>query len=80
MTQIKKRAVEMIQRIPDDDMLYVINILQNLEAMSADKDIEKERAMAALRSIQKYKNRLPEDFDADKELETAREAKYGNLG
>lgn len=30
MTQIKKRAVEIIQRIPDDDMVYVVNILENL--------------------------------------------------
>lgn len=37
MTQMKERAIEMIQRIPDDDMLYVINILQNLEQMTIKK-------------------------------------------
>ncbi len=48
MTRIKEKAVEMIQRMPDDDMFYVINILQNLEEMTAKKDTEKEQAMAAL--------------------------------
>ena len=31
MTQMKERAVELIERIPDEKMFYVINILQNLE-------------------------------------------------
>ncbi len=80
MTRIKEKAVEMIQRMPDDDMFYVINILQNLEEMTAKKDTEKEQAMAAFQDILKYRGRLPEDFDADKELAEAGEAKYGNLG
>ena len=46
MTRIKEKAVEMIQRMPDDDMFYVINILQNLEEMTAKKDTEREQVMA----------------------------------
>lgn len=80
MTQIKERAVELIQRMPDDNMLYVINILQNLEKMAADKNTDKKQAMTALENILKLKGRLPEDFDADLELKTAREEKYGNIG
>lgn len=80
MTQIKERAVEMIQRMPDDEMIYVINILHNLEEMTAKKDIDKEQAMAAYRNILKYRGRLPEDFNADKELAEASEEKYGYFG
>lgn len=80
MTRIKERAVEMIQRMPDDDMFYIINILQNLEEMTTRKDIEKEQAVAAYQNILKYRGRLPEDFDADKELAEARGEKYGNPG
>ena len=80
MTRIKEKAVEMIQRMPDDDMFYVINILQNLEEMTAKKDAEREQVMAAFQDILKYRGRLPEDFDADKELAEAMEEKYGNLG
>lgn len=80
MTRIKERAVEMIQRMPEDDMLYVINILQNLEEMAANKDTDREQAMTAFQDILKYRGRLPEDFDADKALAEAREEKYGNIG
>lgn len=78
MTQIKERAVELIERIPDDNMFYVINILQNLEEMSSDKTADKRQAMEALENVLKFSGRLSEDFDADKELELAREEKYGN--
>ena len=30
MTQMKERAVELIERIPDEKMFYVINILQDV--------------------------------------------------
>ncbi len=80
MTRIKEKAVEMIQRMPDDDMFYVINILQSLEEMTAKKDTEREQAITAYQDILKLKGRLPQDFDAEKELAEAREEKYGNLG
>lgn len=79
MTQIKERAIRMIQRMPEDNMLYVINILQNLEAMSADKEKDRQKARTALAEILGMEKRLPEDFDPEKELREAREERYGNL-
>ncbi|MCM1561262.1 MAG: dihydrodipicolinate reductase [Butyrivibrio sp.] len=80
MTLMKERAVEMIKRMPEDNMTYVINILQNLEAMSVDRDKDKQRAKAALADILSMEKRLPEDFDPDKELMEARMEKYDNPG
>ena len=80
MTQMKERAVELIERIPDEKMFYVINILQNLEEMSSNRPADKKQAMEALQNVRKFSGRLPEDFDADKELQEAREEKYGNIG
>lgn len=80
MTQMKERAVELIERIPDEKMFYVINILQNLEEMSSNRPADKKQAMEALQNVLKLSGRLPEDFDADKELQEAREEKYGNIG
>ncbi|MCM1048539.1 MAG: dihydrodipicolinate reductase [Clostridiales bacterium] len=79
MTMIKEKAVEMIKRMPEDNMAYVINILQNLEAMSADKEKDKQRAKAALTDIMNMEKRLPDDFDPVKELMEARMEKYDNL-
>ena len=80
MTLVKERAIEMIQRMPEDDMLYVINILQNLEAMSIDKEKDRQRAKLALMDILNLEKKLPDDFDMKKELQEAREEKYDNFG
>ena len=80
MTQMKERAVELIERIPDEKMFYVINILQNLEEMSSNRPADKKQAMEAPQNVLMFSGRLPEDFDADKELQEAREEKYGNIG
>lgn len=62
MTQMKERAVELIERIPDEKMFYVINILQNLEEMSSNRPADKKQAMEALQNILKFSGRLPADF------------------
>ena len=80
MTLMKEKAVEMIRRMPEDNMTYVINILQNLEAMSRDRDEDKKRAQNALTEILSMEKRLPDDFDPKKELEEARKEKYENPG
>lgn len=80
MTQMKERAVELIERMPDDNMFYVINILENLEEMSSNKAADKQRAMEALQNVLQFSGRLPNDFDGDRELEKAREEKYDSIG
>lgn len=79
MTLMKEKAVEMIRRMPEDNMTYVINILQNLEAMSIDRNEDKKRAQNALAEILSMEKRLPDDFDPEKQLAEARTEKYENL-
>jgi len=43
MTQMKERAVALIERIPDDNMFYVLNILENIEEMSSNKSDDKKQ-------------------------------------
>ena len=79
MTLMKEKAVEMIRRMPEDNMTYVINILQNLEAMSIDRNEDKKRAQNALAEILSMEKRLPDEFDPEKELREARAEKYENI-
>ena len=58
MTQMKERAVELIERIPDEKMFYVINILQNLEEMSSNRPADKKQAMEALQNVLKFSGSL----------------------
>lgn len=76
MTLMKEKAVEMIRHMPEDNMTYVINILQNLEAMSVDRSEDKKRVQNALVEILSMEKRLPDDFDPKKELEEARAEKF----
>lgn len=80
MTLMKEKAVEMIRRMPEDNMMYVINILQNLEAMSVDRSEDKIKAQNALAKILSMEKRLPDDFNPEKELREARAEKYENFG
>lgn len=80
MTVMKERAVEIIQQIPEDNMLYVINFLQSMKTVSLNKRKNKEKAEKALANILNMEQRLPDDFDYKKELQEAREEKYGNFG
>ena len=79
MTRMKEKAVEMTPRMPEDNMAYVTNILQNHESMSVDKDIDKQRAKAALTDILNMEKRLPDGFDSEKELMEAKIEKYDNF-
>lgn len=79
MTTIKERAVELIQRMPEDNMRYVLHMLQTIETMSADKEKDKQKARIALADILNMEKKLPEDFDPKVELREARLEKYGYL-
>ena len=65
MTQMKERAVALIERIPDDNMFYVLNILENIEEMLYNKSDDKKQAIKTIQNILKFSVRLPTDFDAD---------------
>ena len=62
MTQMKERAVELIERIPDEKMFYVINILQNLEEMSSNRPADKKQAMEALQNVLKFQRKITRRF------------------
>lgn len=62
MTLMKEKAVEIIRRMLEDNMTYVINILRKLEAMSIDRNEDKKRAQKTLAEILSMEKRLPDEF------------------
>ena len=80
MTQIRKRTIEMLERLPEEKMIYVFNILQNIEALSLNGDaLSGDTSDDAFATLMKYSRTLPEDFDYKAELESARMEKYGSI-
>ncbi len=69
----------MIRRMPENNMLYVINILKNLEEMSGDRGEDQKKAERALEAVLNLEKRLPENFNFKKELEEAREERYDDF-
>ena len=42
ITQIKKRAIEILERLPEEKMIYVFNILQNIEALCLKGEVQND--------------------------------------
>lgn len=79
MTQLREQAIEMIKEIPEDKIIYVVNILKNVKGLSGQMQKEEnavKRTDSLLENLEKYRGRLPEDFDYKKELAEARDEKY----
>ncbi|GHT48747.1 hypothetical protein FACS1894102_2360 [Spirochaetia bacterium] len=83
MTQLKECAVGIIERLPEEKMTFVFNILQNVEKAvgktnpGADKERDIAERQAGLAQFMKYHKTLRADFDYKKELAEYREERYG---
>jgi len=89
MSELQQEAVRMISKLSDDNVSFLIEIINRLMTGSekcnetvtpfgeADRAIEAFRRLDIARSeIRQY---LPDDFEPEKELEEARAERYGCL-
>ena len=90
MGSLKMQAVEMIQDVPDDKLIYVIDILRLLNKAFVDKPIilnKRTQPMAVISTdsleawegFKKYKGVIQDDIDEKAELARARDEKYESL-
>lgn len=76
MTQLREQAIEMIKEIPEEKIIYVLNILKNVRDLSdypQKGETQESNKKVLLEQLEKYRGRLPVDFDYKKELEEARD-------
>jgi hypothetical protein len=81
MTPVKEKTLELIKRMPDEQVKYVFNILNNIEelthGLTSPQTIKKEAVLSdkqkAYQNLLKYAGTLPADFDYEKELAEAKE-------
>ena len=83
MTMLQEQAVQMIQDMSDDNVGFLIEVIQRLipkktyPSQKPDEKMQAFKELVATRSeVKKY---LPDDFDPDAELEAARREKYGSI-
>ena len=87
MSLMQEQAVHMIHGLSDDNVRFLIEIIQRLMIQESRMVVEQqadgqsgiqafERLNAAREEIRKA---LPEDFDPDRELEEARAERYESI-
>lgn len=73
MTAIRKEAMEMLERIPEDRVIFILQIMQGLNGLYDDNQSERKEAFAKLEQLR----RKGTVIDDELELASYREEKYG---
>lgn len=73
MTAIRQEAIKMLERMPEDKLGFVIQIMQGVDGLYNDEQPEREGAFARLEQLRR--KGTVTDYDA--ELASYREEKYG---
>ena len=80
MSTLQEQAVQMICGLSDDNVSFLIEIIQRLMPEQYGSGDEKNHAFhrldTARAEIRKY---LPDDFNPNKELEEVRAERYGDI-
>lgn len=74
ITQIRQDAIKLLEQIPEDKIIFIIQIMQGIKGLYTDDDM-KEREEAFFH-LEKMRRKVP-DLDYDRELAVYREEKYG---
>ena len=73
MTAIRQEAIELLERVPEDKLRFIIQIIQGMDGLYADTNTERKEALARLEQLR----RKGTVIDDDAELASYREEKYG---
>ena len=80
MTVLKERAVDMIRRMPEEKLYYVVQLLESVEGLSENIESDaKTPAQRALEDLQRFRKRSDVEIDYKAELAKAREEKYAGI-
>ena len=90
MSDLKARAVAMVQNAPDEEMIHVIKMLEWLNSVFIDRyrrnsdtyessPDDRARALAAWEDFKQYKGIIDHEIDEKAELASARDEKYADF-
>jgi hypothetical protein len=75
MTALRQSAIRELERIPEDKIGFILQIMQGINGLYDDKQAERKEAFVKLEQLRKKGTVV--DYDA--ELASYREEKYGWL-
>lgn len=74
MTVLRKNAMDLLEKMPEDKLYFVVQILQGINGLYGTPEQEmRDSAFEKLESLRRKNTQI----DYDKELESYREEKYG---
>lgn len=80
MTIMKKKAIDMISRMPEEKVYYVVQLLECVEGLSENREEGVETPeQRALKDLQRFRKRSDVEIDYKAELAKAREEKYAGI-
>lgn len=63
MTSLRKEAVELLEKMPEDKLPFIIHIMQGIEGLYGDDEDEREKAFERLERMRRKADNL--DYDAE---------------
>lgn len=72
MTAMRQEAIELLEKLPEDKLMFIIQIMQGVKGLYGDSQTEKKEAFSKLEHLKK-KGTVT---DYDMELASYRESKY----
>ena len=80
MTMLQEKAVDMISRMSEEKLYYVVQLLESVEGLSENIESDaKTPAQKALEDLQRFRKRSDVEIDYKAELAKAREEKYAGI-
>ncbi|MDE5597224.1 MAG: hypothetical protein K2J04_05275 [Lachnospiraceae bacterium] len=80
MTMLQEKAVDMISRMSEEKLYYVVQLLESVEGLSENIESDaKTPAQKALEDLQRFRKRNDVEIDYKAELAKAREEKYAGI-
>ncbi len=80
MTMLKERAVDIIRRMPEEKLFYVVQLLESVEELSENtKKDGMTLEQRALEDLQRFRKKRDVEIDYKAELAEAREEKYASF-
>lgn len=80
MTALRAEAINLIEEIPEENMIHVIHVLKNYRSTMEKNTPERlTKSQAAYRNLLKYQKESQVDIDYKKELADAIEEKYESI-
>ena len=80
MTMLQEKAVDMISRMSEEKLYYVVQLLESVEGLSENMENDgKTSAQKALEDLQRFRKRSDVEIDYKAELAKAREEKYAGI-